>query len=147
MTIGRGGTMREFRTRGFTLLELMIVVVVIAILATLAFYNYSRYAFRAHRADGQSLAQNIAAAEERYYTNFNQYTSSITAAAPTGLGLSINSERGYYSAGVTLGTGNQTYTLTATPQGAQTNDACGNLTLDNTGVKAFGGAETNGHCW
>lgn len=139
--------MRLNKNRGFTLLELMIVVIVIAILATLAVYNYARYAFRAHRADGQSLMQNIAAAEERYYTNFNQYASSITAAAPTGLGLSVNSERGYYSAGVALGTGNQTYTLTATPQGAQVNDACGNLTLDNTGAKAFSGADTNGKCW
>ncbi|MBS0557184.1 MAG: type IV pilin protein [Proteobacteria bacterium] len=144
--------MRANKAGGFTLLELMIVVVVIAVLTSLAFYNYSRYGFRSRRVDGQNLLTTIAAAEERYYTNFNQYTSSITGVAPGGLGFStVNSDRGYYSAGVALGAGNLTYTLTATPQGAQATDACGSLTLDNTGAKtpAIGAMpqSSNGNCW
>ena len=144
--------MRTNRASGFTLLELMIVVIVIAILATLAIYNYSRYGFRSRRVDGQNLLTTIAAAEERYYNNFNQYTSSITAAAPNGLGFSsANSDRGYYSASVALGAGNLTYTIKAAPQGTQTNDACGSLTLDNASNKtpAIGAMpqSSNGNCW
>jgi len=136
------------KATGFTLLELMIVVMVIAILAALAVYNYSRYGFRSRRVDGQNLAATVAAAEERYYTNFNQYTSSITGAAPGGLGFSTaNSDRGYYSAAVALGTGNLTYTITVTPQGTQAKDQCKNLTFDNTQTKAFSGDQSNGNCW
>lgn len=144
--------MRSNQAKGFTLLELMIVVVVIAILATLAYYNYARYGFRARRADGQNLLQNLAAAEERYYTNFNNYTSSITGAAPAGLGFpSVNSEKGYYAASVAVPAGNQTYTLKAAPQGIQAKDVCGSLTLDNTGAQTPSPSampqNSNGHCW
>jgi type IV pilus assembly protein PilE len=137
------------KVRGFTLLELMIVVIVVAILATLAIYNYARYGYRARRADGQNMIQKIAAAEERYYTNFNNYTTSITGAAPGGLAFpSTNSEKGYYSVSAAVGTGNQTYTLTATPAGPQTNDKCGQLILDNTGAKSASPGDTsNGSCW
>jgi type IV pilus assembly protein PilE len=141
--------MQRNKNTGFTLLELMIVVIVVAILATLAIYNYARYGYRARRADGQNLMQSIAAAEERYYTNFNSYTTSITGAAPAGLGFpSLNSEKGYYTAGATVGAGNQTYSLTATPTGPQTSDKCGKLILDNTGAKSANPGDTsNGSCW
>ena len=62
--------------KGFTLLELMIVVVIIAILASLAYYNYSRFAFRTRRADGREMVMRIAAAQERFFTNTNTYVTS-----------------------------------------------------------------------
>ena len=136
--------MRGGQTKGFTLLELMIVVIVVAILAALAFFNYSKYVFRAHRVDGKNLLMNIAAAEERYYTNFNKYTGTITAAAPAGLGFTNadseqhgSAQTTYYTATAALSSVDQAYTLTATPHGPQAADKCVNLTLDNTGLKAF----------
>lgn len=137
------------KSKGFTLIELMIVVAVIGILSALAYYNYSRYGFRARRADGKNLLMNISSAEERYYTNFNRYAGSVTAAAPTGLGFAnANSEKGYYKVVVALTNVDQGYTLTATPQtAAQASDQCGNLTLTNTGTKGFSGNVSNGNCW
>ncbi|MDE2083697.1 MAG: prepilin-type N-terminal cleavage/methylation domain-containing protein [Xanthomonadaceae bacterium] len=148
----RENAMRRKRPAGFTLLELMIVVVVIAVLASLAYFNYSRYAFRARRSDGQSLLQNLAAAEERYYTNFNNYTTSITGAAPTGLGFSsVTSPKGYYTAAAFVASANQTYTLIATPVGPQASDQCGALSLTNTGQQIPGPTampqNSNGNCW
>jgi type IV pilus assembly protein PilE len=142
--------MHAKKADGFTLIELMIVVAVIAILAAFAYYNYSRYGFRARRADAKNLLMNISAAEERYYTAFNKYTSSITGAAPTGLGFgSANSENGYYSAGVTLTSVDQGFTLTATPVSGrpQAADQCSKLTLKSSGEKGFSGNESNGKCW
>ncbi|MCE7950709.1 MAG: type IV pilin protein [Xanthomonadales bacterium PRO7] len=141
--------MRASKNGGFTLIELMIVVAIIAILASLAYYNYSRYAFRARRADGQNLLTGIAAAEQRYYTNYNSYTSTITGNSTTSLGFSsANSDRGYYSAVAALGSAGQTYTLTATPAGPQAKDKCGSLTLTDTGKKsAIPGDTSNGSCW
>jgi type IV pilus assembly protein PilE len=135
--------------RGFTLIELLIVVAVVAILDALAYYNYGRYAFRTRRADGREMLMRVAAAEERYFTNFNAYAASLTDPAPTGLGFTdATSERGNYTIAAVLANGGASYTLTATPQGAQNGDTCGNLTLTDTGVKSQSGSNTtNGSCW
>lgn len=136
--------MQRSRSEGFTLIELVIVVAIISILAALAYYNYSRYSMRARRADGKNALTAIAAAEERYYTVYNQYTTTIS-----NLGLSATSDKGYYV--VTIGNGGdpQSYLLTATPQPPQDKDTgCMTLTLTNANVKStVGGDGKNGPCW
>ena len=141
--------MRANKNRGFTLLELMIVVMVVAILAALAMYNYAKYGYRSRRVDGQSLLMNIAAAEQRFYTNYNNYASSITSAPPAGLGLNSASSPspGYYTASIVVAADGQSYTLTATPNAAQAKDQCKKLTLTDTGVKNMSGNTSNGKCW
>jgi len=137
----------NLKARGFTLIELMVVVAIVAILATIAFPNYRNYVLRSHRADGKELAMRIAAAEERYFTNMNVYTANITGAGPGGLSLSDMSENGYYRASVQIANAGQTFVVTMTPQGGQSGDQCKNLTINNTGYKDKTGAETNGKCW
>ena len=63
--------------KGFTLLELMIVVVIIAIIAGFAMFNYAKYGYRSRRVDGKEMLSRVAAAEERYYTSFNQNTTDM----------------------------------------------------------------------
>ncbi|MBN8886567.1 MAG: prepilin-type N-terminal cleavage/methylation domain-containing protein [Rudaea sp.] len=141
--------MRSSAKKGFTLIELMIVVAVIAILAAIAYPSYTRYVYRARRADGQDLLMRIAAAQERYYTNFNKYTADITGSAPGGLAMNSTSSSGYYRVlpadVVASATG---YTILARPQGAQTGDtACPTLSVDNALNKAPAGLTANGSCW
>ena len=142
--------------KGFSLIELMIVVAVIAILASVAYYNYSRYAFRTRRADAREMLLRVAAAEERFFTNTNTYatsTADIGNAPPLGLGLSTTSAGGHYTISAAQGTcgDNTCYVLTATPVSGdvQANDACDALTYDNVGNKGWTGADppTNGNCW
>lgn len=140
------------RERGFTLIELMIVVAIIAILAIIAVPWWGRYTYRARRTDGQKLLMHIAQAEERYYTDFNRYPLAATS-----LGYSTNtpvSENGYYTLSLTLPSASSTgqgFVASAAPQGAQANDACGTLSIDNTGQKkplpTDAGANSNGSCW
>ncbi len=146
---------KRSKVRGFTLLELMIVVAIIAVIAAFAMPAYQRYGERARRADGKELLMRVAAAQERYYTNFNRYAvAPLTAATSLGL-TSLTSERGYYSINSANGaTGNtQSYILTATPvAGAgQTGDRCGALSINNTGVKTPIATampqNSNGACW
>lgn len=134
-------------SRGFTLLEMMIVVVIIAILAAVAYPNYRRYVQRSNRADAKDLAMRIAAAEERRYTNLNRYTDQFTG--DDSLQMSEVSERGLYTAQVQLGNGDQTFTLLLVPGGSQASDACGTLTINNTGFKDWTGDKppSNGACW
>jgi len=129
------------QVRGFTLIELMIVVAIVAILAAIAYPSYTNYVYRTRRADGKEFLMRVAAAQERYFTNLNKYASMAA------LGLGTASEKGYYAVSVALANGDQTYTLTATPQAPQDKDQCKKLTLTNTGYKSQSGAETNGKCW
>lgn len=133
--------------RGFTLIELLVVVGIIAILAAIAIPAYGRYAFRARRADGQELLLRIANAQERYYAAYNKYG----ALADIGFANPM-SEKGYYSAAVNTPAADkgQTFTATATAVGVQAADACGALTIDNTGTKTPGpndAGNSNGSCW
>lgn len=142
--------MRANKNGGFTLLELMVVVTIIALLAALAYDNYSRYAYRSRRVDGQNLLTGIAAAEQRYYTNYNNFTATIAGNTSGSLGYSsADSERGYYTATATVASGGQSYTLTATPIAGQpqANDKCLNLTLTDKNVKSQSGNTSNGSCW
>ncbi|OOG64896.1 hypothetical protein B0E46_05755 [Rhodanobacter sp. B04] len=136
--------------RGFTLLELMIVVAIIAILAAIAIPAYGRYGYRARRPDGQQLLLQVANAEERYYATNNQYgaltSMGYTDPAPT--------EKGYYSVTVTVtadpaGNSSAAFTATAAPVagGSQAKDDCGALSITNADVKSSVGTTTNGSCW
>ena len=140
------------RVRGFTLLELMIVLVIIAILAAIAIPAYGRYAFRAHRVDGQELLLRIATAQERYYSTNNAY-GSLT---DIGFANPAISEKGYYSALAPVsadpsGAASAAFVATATGVGGQSQDVCGPLSIDNAGNKnpgpASASSNSNGSCW
>jgi type IV pilus assembly protein PilE len=137
--------------KGFTLIELMIVVAIIAIIAAFAYFNYGKYAFRARRSEGQSWVRNVAAAEERFFSTYNNYTTLVTTAPPTGLGFASASSlpNSYYTVAVVVAgtTVQPTYSITATPAGPQTNDKCGSLTMTNLGTTSFSGDTSNGKCW
>lgn len=140
------------KKRGYTLLELMIVVGIIAIITAFAVPAYGRYSFRARRVEARELLMRVAAAQERFYTNFNRYAADPISAASS-LGIGTMSEHGYYRIQTANGpTGdNQSYLLTAIPQGAQATDQCGNMTINSNGAKAPAAsnvsANRNGACW
>ena len=137
--------MKRIWGRGFTLIELMIVVAIVAILAAIAYPSYTKQVQRTRRADGREMLMRIASAQERYYTTRNSYTTTLADLGFT----SGASEKGYYDVAVDNGaTGDtQSYKLTATPAGVQAGDACGDLTIDNTGKKGRSGSDSNGTCW
>jgi type IV pilus assembly protein PilE len=134
------------RKRGFTLIELVIVVAILAILAAVAVPAYQNYLMRSRRADGREMLQRVAAAQERFYTNRNQYTNDLTTAAGLNLGTA-SSEAGYYRLTIVVPAGNQSYTLTATPQGVQLPDTCADLNVNNVGARGYTGSTANGSCW
>lgn len=128
--------------RGFTLIELMVVVAIIAIIAAIAYPSYSNYAYRARRADGKELLMRVAAAQERHYTALNKYADNVSK-----LNLSDKSEHQFYELELATDNSDQSFTATAKPAGVQVPDKCGNLTLSSSGARGFSGTESNGKCW
>lgn len=134
--------------KGFTLIELMIVVAVIAIIAAIALPAYSDYVTRSKRADGKAGLLAMQLAQEKYRANNTEYAS--TAAI---LGFATTSPDGYYNLNViSASTGVSTYLLEADPIEAEHNDpVCNNLRIDQNAAKTATGTVADANevatCW
>ncbi|MFP6831200.1 hypothetical protein PS684_02826 [Pseudomonas fluorescens] len=131
--------MRRFN-RGFTLIEIMIVIAIIGIVITIAAPSYTEYLKKGRRAEVVSLLSEQAQSLERFYTKNNVYTG-IT-------GLSTGND--FYTLTPTIA--DQTFLLTATRKAgtSMATDKCGDFTLTNTGVRSMNNATTGlttKDCW
>ncbi len=134
---------RKATARGFTLIEVMIVVAIIAILASIALPAYSEYVRRGNRADAKAGLQAAAVWLERVSTSTGTYLPSGSTLPVELRSVPSNAYAISYTSADGL-----SYTLTATRQGAQANDRCGNFELTNTGVQSVtGGSLTAAECW
>jgi type IV pilus assembly protein PilE len=118
--------MEAERTRGFTLVEVMITVVIIAILAAIAYPAYNAHVQKARRADATTALLGAAQQLERCFTRFDAYDAD-------GCPATWQTENGFYviEAEVTP----ISFLLTAEPTGPQQADLCGSLTLNHRGQR------------
>ena len=72
---------RQKDTKGFTIIELLIVIVVIGILAAIGFLAYGNVTESARDSDRQADASAIAKKAEEYYANNGQYPANMAAIA------------------------------------------------------------------
>ncbi len=129
------------RTAGFTLIELMIAVAVVAILAAIAYPNYTEHVRKGRRAEAKAAMGDAANRLERCFTRFNSYAAAECAGVGSGA-----TENGYYALSISATA--RSFTLTATPQNAQADDACGAFTLTHTGVRGLSVTPPAGKvCW
>lgn len=129
--------------KGFTLIELMMVVAVIGILAAIAFPSYQDSLRKGRRADAKTALLDLAQFTERSYTQNNTY-SNITlpyTQTPT------SGATKYYNLSFASAT-QSTFTLQAVPIAGspQASDACGTLSINEAGTKAVTGS-TVSQCW
>ena len=147
----------SIRMRGFTLIELMIVVAVVAILATVAFPSYQSYIQKARRADAKNAVLEMASRQEKFFSINNAYSTSASALGYSALPSPVNSSgTSYYQLSVTVTTASGTalpgFVATATPTGVQIADTkCYAFRLNQLGVQTnvdSGGASLSGvGCW
>jgi type IV pilus assembly protein PilE len=143
----------RFRSRGFSLIELMVTLAVMALLATIATNSYRRYTLRATRTEARLALLAIQVAQEKFFLQNNTYAqdiATVTAAPPAGLGIgAINGSGatggGNYTVSFAAATPT-TYTLQAVATGNQTKDtaACLTFTINEQGQRTP--ADSTG-CW
>jgi len=139
--------------RGFTLIELMIVVGVVAILGAIAYPSYTDSVRKGRRGQAKADLMELSQLAERWKTVNNTY---VGFGSPGGdcvlsgdMGKSPRTGATYYS--VCINATATTYTLTATPVSGtdQANDSrCGALSINQAGVKTkTGSAASVSDCW
>ena len=137
--------------KGFTLMELLIVVTIIGILGAIAYPMYTDQVIRGKRAEGRALLADSAAKMERWYSDCNKYPDTIVSTSNnctnSEIKMDSSSENGHYDLAITNVSGNQQqFTLTATP--ADFNDAeCDVLSLTEAGAKSQSGTGDQHACW
>ena len=138
------------RGRGFTLVELMIVVAVVALLAAVAVPTYPTSVRKARRADARSALATAAQMMERFATEqgANGYrTAMLSDVGGATVVAKASSDNGYYQLSFTNLTATA-YTMRAVPQGGQVRDDCATFTLDERGVRGLvGSAKPVSECW
>ena len=144
-------------SKGFTLIELMIVVAIIGILTAIAFPSYQEHVRKARRADAQAALQGFALSMERYFTEGTPSTYVGATAASSGAGpgapistlypseAPLDGASKYYDLTVNSATASA-YEVRAAPKNAQAGDDCGTHALKSNGQRGITGGAT-GTMW
>ena len=125
-------TLRKKGYKGFTIIELMIVLVIVAILLAIAYPSYVNYTRKAKRGEAQQLLMNWAINQEIFRSNNPQYATTAQLPVPTHDNYTFTLPARSATA----------YTLQAAATGDQANDEardgtdCTPLTLTQNGVKS-----------
>ena len=138
--------------KGFTLIELMIVVLIIGILTAIAMPSYNSYILKSHRSAAINGLLSLASQEARYFTINNSYPatpSMVTLGYASDPAPIPDANNHYYDLSVVPGSVTATsFTLQAVPAGNQAADTCGTYTLTGLGVKGnIGNTTSVTSCW
>jgi type IV pilus assembly protein PilE len=136
--------------RGFSLIELMMVVAIGGILLSVALPSYQQQVVRTKRASAAGCLMELAQFMERVYASNIRYdqnagASTVLPATTCRSDLSSSYSFAFASGEPTA----RTFSVQATPTGSQaTRDtACGTLGINQAGTKSETGTDTVAGCW
>ncbi len=131
--------------RGFTLVEVMVVVAIVAILAALAYPSYRESIRASQRADVQRALVEAAQFMRRFHSSRDTYAGAALPAnlqrSPANGGAAYNIQLVEGNNLVVVATVAQSFTLRATRAGMMAADRCGDLVIADTGQRQMLNAE------
>jgi len=119
------------KNRGFTLIELMIVVVIIAVLAMIAYPSYQEQVRKSRRNQAKADLMELTQALERKFTADRDYSTPAFTFPMTKSPRDAADGKEYYDLSFSEGPCVTTYALQAVPVNTQASDRCGTLTINN----------------
>ena len=136
-------------SRGFTLIELMIVVAIIAILAAIAYPSYQNHVIKTRRGAAAACALEAAQFMERFYTTHLRYDQTRDGDDVALPDLACETEIGDFYDIALDAVDERSYVIEAMPKGAQaTKDTkCGTLSINQVGAKTVSGTGNVSDCW
>jgi type IV pilus assembly protein PilE len=153
--MNKNSTKSRNAQRGFSLIELMIVVAIIAIISAFAYPSYDRYVIKTKRSVAQNALLQVADRQQQFFMDNKRFAADITnlgfPANPyviddNGTSTVASDADAVYSLSLSNVTAT-TWTATAAPLNSQLSrdTYCGSLTITQTGAKSKSGASDK--CW
>ena len=128
------GARRRALARGFTLIELIIVIAIVALLVTVALPSYRDHVRKSRRAEAQAYLMSVAGRQSQFLVDTRGYAATL-ATINIPMPASVTAS---YDVTLAAAAGPPpTFTLTAAPKAGtdQVYERCGTLTIDQTGAK------------
>ena len=141
------------KQKGFSMIELVIVVAIVGLLAAIALPSFQGHMFSAKRSDAYASILEVQLEQQKLRSTCRFYGGAIGAANVCGAAATdtvvaglANSKEGYYNLALTNASGNS-YTISATAVGNQANDSdCPTITLAVNNANPDG-LKTPAQCW
>ncbi len=150
VAVGESVRAKPAGQRGFTLIELMVVVVVVAILLSVALPAYNEQVRKTRRSTATAALLEISQALERFNTVNGTYVATAPVPpATTGTNALCNRTLDFYTVSCSTLTAT-TFEVRAVPAGAQTGDRCGTFGYTQAGAKSLVSPATGvtvADCW
>ena len=139
-------------TRGFTLVEIMIVLVILSLLLIISLPRYREQVQRTYRSLAKAELQKIVLRQEQFFTEARAYAETLGELGYPGdsyvLGKDGNIREGSVPGGIyrlSMAPLGSSYRVQAAPLQADTR--CGNLSLDGLGTRQASGPDGVSGCW